>query len=92
LVLGKDPPDWLLIYKPQVILAYILYTPCTPRNQSTIIPKPYLLSIKNAYEQKKRKHPGILAQTDKLGKNPSRKYILIKLLQPTVLKPRINPV
>lgn len=48
-------------------------------------------AIKNAYEQKK-KHPGILAQTDKMGKNLSRKHILIKLLQPTVLKPRINPV
>ena len=44
LVLGKDPPDRALIYKPQVIIAYILYIPCTPDNQSTIIPKPYLLS------------------------------------------------
>jgi len=48
--------------------------------------------IKTAYEQGKKKHPGILAQTDKLGKNLSRKHILIKLLQPTVLKPRINPI
>jgi len=29
-LLGKDPPDWVLFYKPQVILAYIHCTHLVP--------------------------------------------------------------
>jgi len=29
-LLGKDPPDWVLFYKPQVILAYIYCTHLVP--------------------------------------------------------------
>jgi len=36
-LLGKDPPDWVLFYKtPGHPCLYILYTPCTYLNQSTI--------------------------------------------------------